>query len=287
MPLKPNSSINLLTEIAAACQQFQWNFQRLTATGKPGTLSGQQQGSSIEWRDFRDYQPGDDIRHIDWAAYGRHNRLTVRLYREEISPWLDIIVDQSRSMAIPDGRKAELTKALAGFMHQQRLTHSRLYAAGEQLQPVSTAATLSLDAAYSLLLTQPAACAATLRHHSIRCLISDFLSPHEPRQCILTLAAQASQLIVISLLGPWEAHPPLGEAITLVDAENHQTSPQVITTTVQRRYLQRLQQLQQNIRESCYQCGAIWIPIIADAELNLIQCLQRDFLPQQWIEPRP
>ncbi len=63
-----------------------------------GDMSGRGTGSSIEYQDRKNYVPGDDIRHIDWRAYARSDKLTVKLYREEITPRVDIIADTSLSM---------------------------------------------------------------------------------------------------------------------------------------------------------------------------------------------
>lgn len=281
-----NETMPLAAEIDRACQQFRWNFKNLAYQGSTGSLAGRNLGSSVEFKDFRDYTPGDEVRHIDWAAYGRNDRLTVRLYREEVSPWLDIVVDQSRSMAIEDGRKADLTRALAGFMLRQGLAHTRLYGASQQLHRLEAQQTLTFEADESVLLLQPAACVPHLRRGSLRCLLSDFLSPHEPRHSIMTLAAHASQLIVIQVLGPWEADPVAGEALTLVDAETRKTLALTVTPAVRQRYLNRLQQLQQNLRQACIQCGAVFVPVVANAELDLSGCLRRDFAPLNWVDIR-
>ena len=78
---------------------------RLALPGRPlggriGERLGRGTGTSLEFMDFRDYVPGDDLRHIDWSAYARTDQLKVRLYREEIAPALDIVVDLSPSMAV-------------------------------------------------------------------------------------------------------------------------------------------------------------------------------------------
>ena len=45
-----------------------------------GNRKSTQKGSSTEFSDFREYMPGDDIRRIDWNAYGRLDRLYVKEY---------------------------------------------------------------------------------------------------------------------------------------------------------------------------------------------------------------
>ena len=64
-------------------------------------LGGQGVGSSVEFMDFREYAPGDDLRRLDWAAYARTDRLVTRLYREEVTPHCDLLVDASASMDLP------------------------------------------------------------------------------------------------------------------------------------------------------------------------------------------
>src|SRR5439155_2967235 len=77
---------------------------------------GARAGSSLEFRDHRSYEPGDDLRHVDWHAFARTDQLSVKLYREEVSPHLDVLIDGSRSMALAGSAKARATLALAGFL---------------------------------------------------------------------------------------------------------------------------------------------------------------------------
>src|SRR5262245_39988359 len=86
---------------------------RTASAALAGLQLGREAGSSLEFRDHRDYQPGDDLRRIDWSAFARTDRLTVKLYREEISPHLDIILDGSRSMALESSAKARAAIGLA------------------------------------------------------------------------------------------------------------------------------------------------------------------------------
>ncbi len=56
-------------------------------------------GSGIEFADHRDYQPGDDVRYVDWAIFGRLERLLLRLFEEEEDLSIYILLDTSASMA--------------------------------------------------------------------------------------------------------------------------------------------------------------------------------------------
>ena len=87
-----------------------------TPAGTVGEKLGAQVGSSIEFMDFREYAPGDDLRRIDWAAYARSDRLMVRLYREEVTPHVDFLIDRSASMDLPNTPKAQATLGMAALL---------------------------------------------------------------------------------------------------------------------------------------------------------------------------
>mgnify|MGYP002642160764 CR=1 FL=1 len=55
-------------------------------------------GSGIEFADYREYVPGDDLRHIDWNLYARLEKLFLRLFEEEEDLYVYIILDVSPSM---------------------------------------------------------------------------------------------------------------------------------------------------------------------------------------------
>jgi uncharacterized protein (DUF58 family) len=66
-------------------------------------------GFSVEFAEYRPYQPGDDPRYIDWKIAARADRWVVRQYEEETNLRATIVLDVSRSMAWK-GSPARLTK---------------------------------------------------------------------------------------------------------------------------------------------------------------------------------
>jgi uncharacterized protein (DUF58 family) len=75
-----------------------------------GTVAGahliRQRGQSLEFREFRPYLPGDDIRHVDWRASARHHRrdeLVVRTFEHEVQTRVVISIDTRATMRLPDG----------------------------------------------------------------------------------------------------------------------------------------------------------------------------------------
>jgi uncharacterized protein (DUF58 family) len=67
-----------------------------------GFLSGlhrsPRKGFSVEFADFRPYQPGDDLRYVDWKIAARADRWVVKQYEEETNLRATVVLDVSRSM---------------------------------------------------------------------------------------------------------------------------------------------------------------------------------------------
>ena len=74
-------------------------------------------GFSVEFADYRPYQPGDDLRYIDWKIAARSDRWVVRQYEEETNLRASVVLDVSRSMAW-SGASDRLTK----LAYAERLT---------------------------------------------------------------------------------------------------------------------------------------------------------------------
>ncbi len=68
-----------------------------------GFLSGlhrsPRKGFSVEFADYRPYQPGDDLRYVDWKIAARADRWVVKQYEEETNLRATLVLDVSRSMA--------------------------------------------------------------------------------------------------------------------------------------------------------------------------------------------
>ncbi len=67
-------------------------------------------GFSVEFKEHRQYVPGDEIRNIDWKLYGKTDRLFIREYEEETNLRATILLDSSGSMAYSGTRSNGLTK---------------------------------------------------------------------------------------------------------------------------------------------------------------------------------
>jgi uncharacterized protein (DUF58 family) len=80
------------------------NLALLARTVVEGTLTGihksPHRGSSVEFADHKPYTPGDEIRHIDWKAYGKSEKYYVKQYEEETNTRAYIVMDASGSIPL-------------------------------------------------------------------------------------------------------------------------------------------------------------------------------------------
>ena len=83
-------------------------------------------GFSVEFAQYRQYMPGDDIKHLDWKAYGRTNRYYIKQFEEETNLNCYLLLDTSESMTYGSGELTKLQYAsyliasIAYFMAKQR-----------------------------------------------------------------------------------------------------------------------------------------------------------------------
>ena len=65
-------------------------------------------GFSVEFSEHRSYEPGDEVKHIDWKLYGKTNRLYVKRYEEETNLRAHLILDTSKSMSYTSNKVSKL-----------------------------------------------------------------------------------------------------------------------------------------------------------------------------------
>jgi len=214
-----------------------------------GELSGKRTGSSIEYQDRRDYVLGDDLRHIDWRAFARTDRLTIKLYREEICPNVDIIADTSLSMDVsPEKTMRRMDLVYLFYLLGQKINAiTRIWNLGQNLdRMLSPFDLLSLedkrqDTPMPLLLQAP-----LVRKGGIKIMISDFLFPFSPDE-LVSLFSSADRLILIQVLSAFEDDPGLGGFVRLVEAENLAFLDVALTKSTIQGYKKRLGNLKSDL----------------------------------------
>jgi uncharacterized protein (DUF58 family) len=87
-----------------------------------GAVSGRHpsphRGSSVEFAEYRKYVPGDDLRRLDWRAYGRSDRFFVKEFEADTNLRLCVVLDTSGSMDYGSSgvTKLEYARRIAGAL---------------------------------------------------------------------------------------------------------------------------------------------------------------------------
>jgi uncharacterized protein (DUF58 family) len=240
-----------------------------------GDHSGTRAGSSIEFQDRKDYTIGDDVRHIDWRAYARNDRLSIKLYREEIAPRVDILWDTSLSMAVTED-KAKLGAELVNFFRLvSRRTHTRshVYDLADRLrrlpegQPPETTYRPQVDP-IPLLASSPLSQTA-----GIKIWISDFLFPFSP-EALARCFARSDRLVLIQVLSAFEADPSSTRNVRLEDAETREYLDVALDARTVKEYRRRLTALQEDMKRVLHTSeGALAIVKDTDTVRQAIESL--------------
>lgn len=248
-----------------------------TPAGQHGEQLGSGVGNSIEFMDYREYTPGDDLRRIDWSAYARSDRLVIKLNREEVTPHLDLLLDVSRSMALPDTAKPAATlglaAALASAADNARMTR-RVYTAAQRMEPLpggegdplgwqwpgfAESASLT-DALHS----SGGAAGAPLKRRGVRVLVSDLLCADDPWPIVSRLAEGASAAFVVQLLARQDADPAWSGDLRLADSEDGQLREIRLDATALARYHRQLDRIREQWRSACARAGVRMVELIAE-----------------------
>jgi uncharacterized protein (DUF58 family) len=214
--------------------------------GQAGEFQGAGVGSSLDFQDHRTYVPGDDPRHINWQAYARTGQYTMKLYREEVRPVVDVVLDASESMFF-DPQKAIRVAELFCFAVESARRSGAATAvhlvrgdSTRPLPPETIAVHRWLDEARAMKATDPAMppdfSRIPFRGNAIRVLVSDLLFPGDPDHPIRLLTArQGSPILLIPFLQK-EATPEWTGNYEFVDAERNSRHQHRVEPSVLRRY---------------------------------------------------
>tara|TARA_B100000949_G_scaffold192226_1_gene176093 strand:- start:542 stop:1486 length:945 start_codon:yes stop_codon:yes gene_type:complete len=235
-------------------------------------------GAGMEFREFRDYVQGDDVRNIDWKTSARFARPFVRTFQIEENRFTHFLIDASESMVrIASDRKLDYARDLA-----LALGHVALYsddpakfslhpgAAGGSSFECTNRARLAgvrsfFDSAKAggVLQLNEAATRVAREHHGHSgtvVILSDFLFAEDMfRAAFQKLAGRGLQVAVIQIFGQSEKDlPEHGEdAIRVRDAETGRIKRIAINSETRRLYQHAISTHQRRLQSLCY-ASRIW-----------------------------
>lgn len=244
---------------------------RTPLRGRAGERLGAGTGASLEFQDYRTYAPGDDLRHVDWAAYARSELLTVRLYREEVAPRIDLAIDVSRSMAVTEAKQRTFSElsALLACACASTIADSRVItlpgAPPEPLPvPEHIERLLTCNIDQSAFESGP----LPFRRRSVRIVVSDFLFPHDADALVSRLARESAWLAIVQLTLAEEADPVVEGGRRLIDVEGRGEMDLVIDDAAVRDYRDRFARLRLGLSRAARRVGAPFAHLVAGTSLR-------------------
>jgi hypothetical protein len=253
--------------------QFTFSEPPQTPLGTVGNLLGRTIGSSLEFMEHRDYNAGDDLRRIDWNSYARSDRLAVKLFREEVNPHVDLLLDVSKSMSLSKTQKAAATFALAGFFASASAESKfsfRVYVTDDGCRIVERSHLPPLEWDNFDLETRTSPSDAiqqmppSWRPHGIRIVVSDLLFPADPSVFVSQVAGDSAVTIFVQLLAEADMEPPEHGNLRLVDSETAEQLELYIDSTSRERYKRNLARHLENYNIATKKYGAFMTTLIAE-----------------------
>lgn len=260
-------------EVHRAAATVRLAMPRTPIGGRLGERLGAGTGSSLEFQDYRQYTIGDDLRHVDWSAYARSEVLTVRLYREEVAPRIDLVLDVSRSMNVTEQKArayeelcAVLACACASSEADTRIVTTAAEGSHLLERPEQVERFLQYHARFSVLEESQ----VPMRRRSVRLVVSDFLFPHDPDVLVGRLARDGASLALIQFTLPEETEPVVEGGRRMLDVEGNGELDLVIDEKVVQDYRERFGRLRLGLARASRRAGASFTPILAGTPLRQI-----------------
>ena len=231
---------------AAACaERLRLPLRTRVWQGAAGELAGSGTGVSMDFQDHRPYFPGDDPRHINWQAYARTGQYTMKLYREEVRPCVDILFDASPSMFLTPAkalRSAELLHFVVEAAQRAGAGLSIHLLWGTTLRPIEPAAVSALRWVDELPATDappnmmPDLRPIHLRSNGLRVFVSDLLFAGDPADPLRALGQGHGSIIILCPFAPEEAAPDWAGPCDFLDVESGRRDARHIDGSVLRCY---------------------------------------------------
>ena len=265
------SSIDNLSAGFAAGAERRFDSQT-TSHGRWGEKLGRDAGASLEFMDYRVYVPGDDLRHIDWNAYGRTDRLIVKRFENEIQPHVDILLDTSRSMAITPQKQAAAEYLTGYFMGAAensrfscqlwRLTGGAFDRSTYRQLVTQQSAPMAFESTTSLGKTILESC-PDWNPKTFKIILSDFLWEEDPFAVTRRLGSSGAWTAYVQILDRQDARPDFSGDVRLTDSETDEFAVRRADAGLLKTYAQNLTRHQNQWNSACRSVGAVWVVITA------------------------
>jgi uncharacterized protein (DUF58 family) len=240
-----------------------------------GERRSPRKGQSVEFADFRNYVPGDDLRFVDWNSFARLEKLFLKMFLEEEDLHFHALIDASASMEFGEPTKlryaAQLAAAL-GFVGLVRGDRVKIETLGqpahrpapvfrgrkslwrmvEHLEGIAGGETATLtEGVKNFCIRNPG--------RGIVVLLSDLMDKTGYEPALRLLLARDLDVYVIQVLSAAEIDPDVSGDLKLIDCEDSDVAEVSVTPALLARYRQTFTAFTDQARRYCTARGIVYL----------------------------
>jgi uncharacterized protein (DUF58 family) len=261
----------LSPQLLAQLERLELVSRKIFRGRMKGERKSKRKGQSVEFADFRNYVPGDDLRFIDWNLYARLDKMFLKLFLEEEDLHFYTLIDCSASMDFGEPTKLAYAKQLAaslGFIGLCRADRVKIESLGTSLRkPGPTLRGRSslwrmLEYLEGLAPGENVPLAEGVKNFCLRnsgkgilVLITDLMDKEGYDKALRFLVSQQMDVYVLHVLCPEELNPEIKGDLRLVDCEDDDVAEVTISRPLLDKYKQTLASFIDGAREFCARRG--------------------------------
>lgn len=249
--------------------------------GMSGVRKSSAKGSSVEFSDFREYMLGDDIRRIDWNAYGRTDKLYIKQFMEEKEGIFQIFIDTSLSMCFGEKPKSNMALQIAGALAYIVLNNlDRIYINEMKENFLTKGKGVTGTAAFSHVLNElsrisfdgkttlnKTILSRPVQVGGVSIIISDFLDEGGIEEAMKYLAYRKQTIVLIQVLAKEEIDIDYEGTVNIQDMETGERVKITMSNATIKRYKEQLSDMQTNLQRLARKYGAKYVSIRSDESL--------------------
>lgn len=290
-PYQPSNAPILTPPQRRLVAQMQLSAKKTLASISTGRHRSQTRGTSAEFKEHRQYVPGDPPRAVDWKLFGKTDRLFIRQYENETSLPVMILLDQSGSMGFSGSRSGGLSKhgfavelaacvATLATQQQDPVGLITFDSTIEQFIPTRNRPSHLAQIFASLARSSPTSqtrvaasiseIAPRMRSRgSIVVLLSDlFDSPESILTSLRRLDVGGHEVVVFQVLDSDEREFPFRQKLEFTSLEDRSQRRRLSSRQFKQRYLKNVDEFQEVIAQGLKQSRIDFVPCTTDQDVG-------------------
>jgi uncharacterized protein (DUF58 family) len=271
----PQTSTLLSPELLARLEKMELVSRKIFRGRMKGERRSPRKGRSVEFADFRNYVPGDDLRFVDWNTYARLEKLFLKMFLEEEDLHFYALIDASSSMDFGEPTKLRYATQLAaalgfiGLIRSDRVKIETLDQSEREAAPVfrgRRSLWRMLDHLEGIEPGRPVPLAEGVKNFCLRnsgkgilVLITDLMDKTGYEAALRYLVSQDMDVYVVHVLSAEELEPEVQGDLSLIDCEDQDVADVTISAPLMKRYKQTLAAFVESAREFCTRRGMAYL----------------------------